>query len=99
MRYQISKIKSYVGFAIRSREIKYGIDDIMAAKGSKLILISKSLAESSYNKLGMFAKNNNISLILLESDEFAELVQSENIKAIAILNKGLADAIKKNLAN
>ena len=37
MNSQIPKIKSYIGFAIRSREITYGVDDIVKLKNGKQI--------------------------------------------------------------
>lgn len=99
MKSQIQKIKTYINFAFKSREIKLGVDDIITSRGAKLILVSKGLAESSYKKMEAFAKRNNVSLFLLELEDFVELLQSENIKAIAIFSGGLADAIKKNLTN
>ena len=99
MNSQISKIKTYIGFAIRSREIKYGVDDIIKMKNPKLILASHILGESSLAKLKKFAQTKNLEVILLSSEIFSELMQSENIKAIAIQNESLAEAINKNLTN
>lgn len=97
MNLQIPKIKSYIGFAIKSREITYGVDDIVKTKKSKLILASKELGESSLSKLKGFADSKNIEVILFDSADFAEVVQNENIKAVSTENKNLAEAIKKNL--
>ena len=97
MNLQISKIKSYVGFAIKSREITYGVDDIVKTKKSKLVLASKDLGESSLSKLEKFGDSKNVEVILFDSADFAEVVQNENIKAVSIENKNLAEAIKKNL--
>ena len=99
MNSQISKIKTYIGFAIKSREIKYGVDDIIKMRNPKLILASHVLGESSLAKLNKFAQTKNMEVILLDSAVFLELMQNENIKAIAIDNENLAEAINKNLTN
>ena len=97
MNLQIPKIKSYIGFAIRSREITYGVDDIVKTKKSKIILASKDLGESSLSKLNKFADSKNIEEILFDSATYAEIMQNENIKAASVENKNLAEAIKKNI--
>ena len=97
MNLQIPKIKSYIGFAIRSREITFGVDDIVKTKKAKLIIASKDLGESSLSKLEKFSSEKNLEVILLDSVDFAEVVQNENIKAVSVENKNLAEAIKKNL--
>lgn len=94
-----SKIKTYIGFAIKSRDIRFGVDDIVKMKGTKLIIASKNLGESSLVKLNKFAATKNMEVTLLDSELFAEIMQSENIKAAAISNENLAEAIKNNLAN
>ena len=97
MSLQIPKIKSYIGFAIKSREITFGVDDIVKTKKSKLIIASKDLGESSLSKLEKFASEKNLEVILLDSADFVEIVQNENIKVVSVENKSLAEAIKKNL--
>ena len=51
MKPQLSKIKTYIGFAIRSRQIIYGVDDIIKRDFKGLVMMSNALAESSANKL------------------------------------------------
>ncbi len=95
----ISKIKTYVGFAIKSRKIKYGVDDILKLKNANLIIVSESLAESGMKKLEGFAEKKSIRLVKLDSENFLEAVQNSYVKAAAILDENLAEAIKKNLTN
>ncbi len=99
MENNISKIKTYLGFAIKSRKVRFGVDDIMKLKKADLILVSDSLTESGQQKINTFAKNHSVYVKSLNQEEFAEIVNNINIKAAAILDKNLADAIKKNLTN
>ena len=91
------KIKTYIGFAIKSRKIKFGVDDIIKLKNAELIIVSDSLAESGVKKINGFAEEKNIDLINLKEEIFLEVVPNYNIKVTAIVDKNLADAIKKNL--
>ena len=99
MSLEINKAKTYIGFAIKSRAIKYGIDDICKCKKAELIIVSSSLQESSTKKVTAFATQNRIDLLNLSLDDFENLLDNKNVKAVAILDKNLALAIKKNLTN
>ena len=93
---ELSKIKAYIGFAIKSRNIKYGVDDIVKVKKFQLIMISDCLAQSSKNKIINFANNNGCEVSEFSADEFLSLFNgNESIKAVSVTDKGLADAIKK----
>jgi ribosomal protein L7Ae-like RNA K-turn-binding protein len=97
MKINTSKIKTYVGFAVKSRKIRYGVDDILKLKNANLIIVSDSLAESGMKKLEAFADRKSVGLIKLSEQDFFEVVQNISIKALAVLDENLADAIKKNL--
>ena len=99
MKINTSKIKTYVGFAVKSRKIRYGVDDILKLKNANLIIVSDSLAESGMKKLEAFADRKSVGLIKLSEQDFFEVVQNISIKALAVLDENLADAIKKNLTN
>ena len=99
MKINTSKIKTYVGFAVKSRKIRYGVDDILKLKNADLVIVSDSLAESGMKKLEAFADRKSVGLIKLSEQDFFEVVQNISIKALAVLDENLADAIKKNLTN
>ena len=99
MKTNLTKIKTYVGFAIKSRKIKFGVDDILKLKNAKLIIISEALAESGMKKLEGFAEKKSIELVKFSENDFLEIIQNISIKAIAILDENMAEAIKKNLTS
>lgn len=99
MNYNPEKAKTYVGFAIKSRKIKFGVDDILKLKNAELILVSDSLTRSGMNKLEGFSLKANTSMIVLKASDFLEIIQNTSVKAAAILDVNLADAIKKNLTS
>ena len=99
MKINTGKIKTYVGFAVKSRKIRFGVDDILKLKNTSLILVSDSLAESGMKKLEGYANKNSVDLIKFNENDFLEVIQNISIKAIAVLDENLADAIKKNLTS
>lgn len=99
MNLQINKAKTYIGFAIKSRAIKFGVDDILKSKKCKLVLVSELLQESSFNKITKFCNQKNIDLLKIGLENFENLLDNKSVKAVAILDDNLALAIKKNLTN
>ena len=99
MKPQSIKIKTYVGFAIKSRQIIYGVDDIIKKDFKGLVLMSNSLAESSANKLKNHVTYSGGQVLSLSAEDFLEIFGNETIKAVAITDNNLAIAIKKNMAN
>ncbi len=94
----LSKMKTYIGFATKSNSIKFGTDNILKAKHSKIILMSDEIADNSYQKITTFANKFSIEIAKLKSEVFADLIIKEGVKVISITNENLADAIKKCLA-
>ena len=93
-----SKIKTYIGFAKRSKNIIYGVDEIIKAiKKCEVIMVSSALAKSSLEKLQKIATKSKKNIYIVAESEFNNQLNSIFIKAIAITDKSLSDAIKKEL--
>lgn len=93
----ITKIKSYIGFAIKMRKAVFGVDGIKTSK-QKLFLVvyDDSLASNSNKKLCSFCENNNINCYKVDFS-LSELTKRSNVKAIAIGDESLANAIIENM--
>ena len=90
----LKKIKSYIGFAKKSGNIKIGADNIMSCNKSKLILISKSASDNTINKLSNYVKKINSSILII-NEKYAEFIfETDKIKAISLLDNNLSNAIK-----
>ena len=99
MSLEINKAKSYLGFAIKSKSIRYGVDDICKLKKAELIIVSSDLQSSSFNKISNYSIKKNIEILKLSIDDFQNLLDNKSVKVLAILDANLASAIKKNLTN
>ncbi len=89
-----TKINSYVGFAIKSGKIKYGVENIIVQSKSFVILIDKTLSVGSKDKINVFAMKKNIKVYETRIEDF---YKDKNCKAIGIEDKNLAMAIIKEM--
>ncbi|MFA6866698.1 MAG: hypothetical protein WCR54_04190 [Clostridia bacterium] len=86
-----TKIKSYVGFAIKSGKILYGVDMIiLSRKKPYIVLIDDNISENSLSKL-----QNKLSQykIEVENVNMEEIFPNKNCKALGIMDRNLAKAI------
>lgn len=95
---QISqKLRTYIGFAKKSRSIIYGVDNF-EKKHVDLILISNTLGINARKKCEKIADKNSIRIFELQRSELCEMgFEDEQIKAMAIINFQLAKAIEEQL--
>lgn len=93
----INKLKSYLGFALKSKSIIFGIDNIVKAKQIKLVLISNKITETGKNKVLNLCKKKNLKYTIIDGMLFDEIIQNSGIKIVAITDKNLSDAIIKEL--
>ena len=88
-----TKIKSYIGFAIRMRKATFGVEGIKTSRRKiYIVLYDESLAANSIKKLTDFCLNHNISCRLVNFS-LSELTKRVNVKAVAIEDSSLAQAI------
>lgn len=92
----ITKIKSYYGFAYKSNGLVAGLDNILKKK-CYLIVVDESLAQNSKNKCENRAKELNIKIAYIKTEYMCDITQNSKILAFGISNKDLASAIYKNL--
>ena len=87
----MNKINSYIGFAIKSRKVVYGADNILKSNACKLIIVSRALAQNTLQKL----HSKSIKIITLPETDYSML----NLRglAVGITDTSLADAIIKNV--
>lgn len=95
MNLKIDKIKTYVGFAVKSGEFVIGIDEVLKQKRLELIIVSNSLQPSSKSKVEAYAKKSNVKLLAFDGREFDFVTNMTNVKVFGLKNKNLASAIKK----
>ena len=94
---EINKIKSYIGFAIKSGNVVFGYDNLLANKKCvQVVIICSLLNEKMTNKVANYCNENNVRFLKLKDISLYDLV-SRNCKVIGISDVNLASAILKEL--
>lgn len=94
----MTKLETYLGFAIKSGKVIFGSDKLFDCKKKpQLVLICSSQNEKVTLKVFKFCENNNIECIKLKDSVLSELVKRENCKVIGIIDESLAKAIRSEL--
>ncbi|MFW5780798.1 MAG: hypothetical protein ACOCWI_05045 [Bacillota bacterium] len=87
----LSKIKSYVGFAIKAKKTVFGVDNILKVKrGICLIIYDDDLGAPGKRKIKNFADKDDIICCQMN---MKDIISKENCKAIGLKEKNLANAI------
>lgn len=90
-----SRLKSFVGFAVKAGKAIYGVDNITTGrKRPYLILYSAALSERSAKNLTEYADKYGIETATTDMEE---ILPNRNCKALGISDKNLAEAVKSEL--
>lgn len=86
----INKVKTYIGFSIKSNSIVFGSDNILKLKKKPdVVIICNSATEKVINQI----KKTGFKCVMLKNILLSEILQRDNVKVIAIKNDNLAKAI------
>ena len=91
---QNSKIQSYLGFAKKSNDIIYGIDNLKEYnKKMPLVIYSDEISERSLKVLNNLVEEKKWKMIKLKNLKLDDLLFTQNCKVIGIKNENLSKAI------
>ena len=89
-----NKVKSYLGFAIRSGAVVFGSDNLFASKKMViLVLICSTQNDKVTNKVIKFCEDKKIKYIKLENIILGDLCSRDNCKVLGVTDNSLANAI------
>lgn len=91
----LTKVKSYVGFAVKMGKAARGVDLIISSRCPMLVVLyDDSLSENSLSKLKNYLSKNNVVSYKVAMEE---IYPAKNCKAVGIMDKNLALAIEKSI--
>lgn len=90
------KIKAYVGFALKAKNVIIGTDNIIKNSKHGLVLMSSKLSQNAKDKIKTHAKNK-LLVIELSSADFDYIIGKKNICVIKIIMKDIENAIINSL--
>ncbi len=91
-----NKLKTFIGFAIRSKKYKIGGNAINTIKKAHLIIVCKSAGESTVKLANKFGKRFNCKVYQTKNENLDEYTFIANGKVMAVTDFMLAKAILEN---
>ncbi|MEG1608888.1 MAG: hypothetical protein RR348_03395 [Clostridia bacterium] len=94
---QTNKIDSYIGFAVKSRKVIFGLEMLLRArKPPFVVLYDESLGANSLKNMMFYCDTNNVVMLKISANHLNELLQRQNIKILSIVDESLSKAIIEN---
>lgn len=94
---QTNKIDSYIGFAVKSRKVIFGLEMLLRArKPPFVILFDESLGANSLKNMKYYCDENKVLALKIAQNHLNEVLQRQNVKIVSILDSSLARAIINN---
>lgn len=92
-----NKIDTYIGFALKSRKVVFGLDllKVQAVK-IKVIIADNTLSEKSLREVKFLSGKYKIPLLISEA-ELNETLHKKNCKTIGITDINLSKAVLANI--
>ena len=92
-----NKVVTFVGFALKARKAKCGVNAIKTIKGyAPVILICKTASKNTFDEVESIAKKLSAQILISEEYLVEDIVHKENCKVVAITDKALAKAVLEN---
>ncbi|MFI3229186.1 MAG: hypothetical protein R3Y23_03355 [Bacillota bacterium] len=91
----LNKIKTYVGFGIKSGKVIFGTDNILLNKKIKVVLYDPRLSQNALDKISRHGAEWGYEIIALE--DIPAVTHKENCKVIGLKKGGLTDQVIKIL--
>ncbi len=95
---QKSKILTFIGFALKARKVKCGVNAVKTLKGSApVMIICKTASANTFDEAVSLAKKLSAKLIVSNTYLVEDIVNKQHCKLIAIVDDGLATAVLNHL--
>lgn len=91
------KAQTFIGFALRARKCKIGLNAVLTLKKANLIIVCDTASENTKKQADKIAKRFSCPIITAVKFTLAELTHKENAKIMAIADTALASAILENI--
>ena len=91
------KAQTFIGFAIKARKCKIGLNAVLTLKKANLIIVCKTASDNTKKQADKFAVKFHCPIIQTVSKSLEELTFKDNAKVMAIADQALASAVLENI--
>ncbi len=90
---ETSKLFTFIGFAIKARKVKMGVNAIKTLKRAQLLILCHMASENTVKEAISLSKRLNAKLFILNDIKLEDVVFKDKLKLIAVCDDALAKAI------
>lgn len=91
-----NKTRTFIGFAVKSKNLRTGMNTVLSLKRAELILVCKSASENTVKQARSAADKFKCPMLISKCAPLEEMIYKENVKIAAVTDKRLAQSIKDN---
>ena len=91
-----SKAETFIGFAMRARKFRIGVNACMTLKRASLVIVCRSASENTKKDAEKLSNKFHCPLLETKEKDLQDLTHKDNAKVMAIEDKALAQAILSN---
>ena len=91
-----SKAFTFIGFAIKARKVKMGVNAVATLKRAEILIVCHSASENTVKDALSLSKKLGAKLFMLNEVNLSDVTFKDNCKLIAITDKPLSEAILKS---
>ena len=88
-----SKAFTFIGFAIKARKLRCGVNAISTLKKADLLILCSSASENTKKDAVKLSKKLNAKLLVLNEVLLESVVYKDKCKLVAVTDNALAKAI------
>mgnify|MGYP000021933976 FL=1 len=90
----INKVDTYVGFAVKSGRVIWGLDMLKKAKKAPfVILIDERIGQNSLKQVNLYAERNSVPIVVMPAEHLNNSLARTNVKILSVCDENLAKAI------
>ena len=94
-----SKANTFIGFVIRARKFRIGMNAVQTLKSINLLIVCNSASDNTQAEALKVANKYHCPLIMTKEAKLEDITHRENAKIMAVADKALAKAILDNIEN
>ena len=92
------KTLTFIGFAIKARKVRAGVNAVKTLKGGvDVLILCETASQNTLDEAIKLSKKFNAPLVISKTYKVEEIVKKEHCKLIAVQDKSLSKAILESL--
>lgn len=95
---ETSKPLTFIGFAIKARKVRSGVNAIETLKGGvKVLILCATASKNTVDEVVKISKKLSAPIVISKTYKVEDIIKKPNCKLLAIQDESLGNAVLQNL--